>query len=220
MDKEHRDFKNSLKEDELQHVAGSVVHFFNNPDNINKLVNWLIGAAVVALLIWGYMSYKGNIDSNVYKSVMSAKEKIAAKDFETAIMNFKTMLKDYPGSKHTGEIYYLLGQCYETTKNNPEAIKAYGESLKYGLPAELKPAAHMSYIYALEANSEYVKAAEACEAFLKKMPKYYGAGEVLLTEARNLRLAGKVTEAMAKYQEIMVKYPDSTWASTAKPYVQ
>ena len=220
MDKEHKDFKKLLKEDELQHAAGSVLHFFSDSNNINKLVNWLIGAAVVALIVWGYLSYTGNIDSQVYKSVMSGKEKFAAKDYDTAIMNFKTIAKDYPGSKHTGEVYYRLGQSYEKVNNFEEAVKAYKESLRYGLPAEIKPAVYISYIYALEAKGEYLKAAEACAEFLKKMPKYFGAGEVILTEARNLRLAGKSAEALMKYREIMEKYPDSSWAVSAKPYVQ
>jgi TolA-binding protein len=197
-----------------------VINFFNDPANINKSVNWLIGIAVAALVIWGYTSYTGNIDSQVYKSMASAKEKMNGNDTETAILNFKTITRDYPTSTHTGEVYYLLGQCYEKSKNTDEAVKAYSEALKKHLPEELKPAAYISCAYAYEAKGDYVKAASVLDELLKKMPKYYGAGEAMLDEARNLRLAGKDAEARAKYKEITEKFPESSWAVSAKPYAQ
>jgi len=220
MDKDKQAFKDSLKEDELQHAAGSLIHYFNDPANINRAVNWLIGVAVVALLVWGYTSYTGNIDSQVAKSMASAREKMTANDLDTAIMNFKTISKDYPASMHTGEVYYYLGQCYEKNKDYDGAAKAYEEATKKKLPAELVPAAYIAYAYALEAKGENLKAVGVYDTLLRKLPKYYGAGEVMLDQARNLKLAGKDLDAVLKYKEIVEKFPDSSWAITAKPFAR
>ncbi len=220
MDKEKQHFKDSLKEDELKTVLHHTVEFFRDPAKVNKALNWAIGALLVALVVWGYTAYRNNVDTQVYKAIGTAKAKIGAKDIDTAIQNLRTTARDYPSSSMLGAVNFYLGQCYELKGDLESALKAYGDAVASNLPESMLPGAYISYAYALEAKQDYVKAVSVYDQLLNKMPNYYGAGEVLLNQGRNLRLAGKLPEAAAKYKAVVDKYPDSAWAYTAKQFVQ
>ncbi len=220
MDKEKRHFKESLKQDEFKSFIHHVIDFFRDPVKLNKSLNWGIGVLLVALVVWGYTAYKSNVDTQVYKAIGTAKAKMANKDIDTAIQNLKTTARDYPSSSMLGAVNYYLGQCYELKGDLDGGLKAYGEAVNSYLPESMLPGAYMSYAYALEAKQDFVKAVSVYDELLKKMPNYFGAGEVLLNQARNLRLAGKLPEAAAKYKAVVDKYPDSAWAYTAKQFVQ
>ena len=220
MDKEKQHFKESLKEDEFKSFIHHAIDFFRDPVKLNKSLNWAIGVLLVALVVWGYTAYKNNVDTQVYKAIATAKAKLAAKDVDTAIMNLKTTARDYPSSSMLGAVNYYLGQCYELKGDLDGGLKAYGDAVSSYLPESILPAAYMSYAYALEAKQDYVKAVAIYDQLLKRMPDYYGAGEVLINQGRNLRLAGKFPEAAAKYKAVVDKYPDSAWAYTAKQFVQ
>ena len=220
MDRKKYEFKQSLKQDEFKSGIHHVIEYFQDPAKLNKFLNYVIGALLVALVVWGYTAYRNNVDSQVYKSIASAMQKLQAKDYDTAINNFKTIARDYPNSSHVGLVNYRLGQCYELKNDLDMALKAYGEAVNSYLPEEVLPAAYMSYANALETKGDYAKAVETYDRLLKKMPKYFAAGEVMLDQARNLRLENKNDEAAAKYKAVIEKFPDSTWANTAKQYAQ
>ena len=220
MDKEQRHFKESLKQDEFKSLIQHVIDFFRDPGKLNVSLNWGIGVLLVALVAWGYTAYKSNVDTQVIKAIGTAKIKMANKDIDTAIQNLKTTARDYPSSSMLGGVNFYLGQCLEMKGDVDGALKAYGDAVSSRLPESIMPAVYISYAYALEEIQNFVKAASVYEELLKKMPNYFGAGEAMLNQARNLRLAGKLPEAAAKYKAVADKYPDSAWAYSAKQFIQ
>ena len=177
MDKEKKHFKESLKQDEFKSFIHHAIDFFRDPVKLNKSLNWGIGVLLVALVVWGYTAYKRNVDAQVDKAVNAARS-MMSKDVGTAIQNLNITARDYPSSSLLGVVNYYLGQCYEQKGDLESCLKAYQSAVNSYLPESILPAAYMSYAYALESKQDFIKAVSVYDEFLKKMPDYFGAGEV------------------------------------------
>ncbi len=99
-------------------------------------------------------------------------------------------------------------------KNSEEAIKAL-EAYVNALPKNSKDLGWMPLAGAYEQASQFDKAAATYESIAQNKDSTF-APSALMGKARNLRLAGKIDEAVKTYQDFLDRYPASTEIATVR----
>ena len=205
-----------MQKDDLVGFTQKAIGYFKNPEGVKKVTNWATWAAIGVLVIFGYMTYSNNINSGVAKQLIAHEQRYYNGEIDLAITNFKTLIKDYPGSKYIGEAYFYLGQSYYKNKNYDEAAANLEMAVKKGMPDILRPSCYNALAYAYEEKGDLEKASATYATIVKKEKNYYAKDEVLVNWARVLNQMNKPAEAKTKYQELVDKFPTSVWYSKAK----
>ena len=219
MSKEKVKFKKSMHQDELVSFAARVVAYFKDPANTKKWLDILFYVVIAVVALFMFRNCQVNKENSVKSKLGPAEYKFMSGDYEAVIPLLNDINKDYPNTKYSGQALYYLGEANYKLGKYEDAAKALEAAKSKSLPALMRPLIYISLGYSYEGLKDLPKAAAAFDDAAKKFSDYYGRDELLINAARCYRLAGKAEEAKARYEEVLSKYPTSTWVDTAKQYL-
>lgn len=139
----------------------------------------------------------------------------AEKNLKQAILLYREVAKEYPGTSVAAQSLYRLGLALEEDKNLPEATDAYQKLVtKYGDNDPLLGLAYQRLAYAYLQQGEPAKAEEAFEAVLA-VPGADNKDHALFELGKLEQAQSRPEGALARFQELMDRHPYSPLASEA-----
>lgn len=157
-----------------------------------------------------------------------AKGYYEAKDYKTAINEFKKLIKYYPDALEAPEALYYTGLCLEEMDKLYEAYQSYQKIIdKYPFSQRTSDVLQREYIVAQKlldykmtfAGIDFTAENTAIEIFRKIIEnspygKYAAASQYKI--GLTLKAKAYFTEAIEEFQKVLDNYPDSEWAEPAK----
>ncbi|HQP91915.1 MAG TPA: outer membrane protein assembly factor BamD, partial [Candidatus Omnitrophota bacterium] len=157
-----------------------------------------------------------------------AKGYYEAKDYKTAINEFRKLVKYYPDAVEAPEAQYYLGLSLEELDKYYEAYQAYQKIIdKYPFSQRTNDVLQREYIVAQKlldykmnfAGIDFTAENVAIEIFRKIISnapygKYAAASQYKI--GLTLKQKGYFTEATDEFQKVLDSYPESEWAEPAR----
>lgn len=157
-----------------------------------------------------------------------AKSYYEAKDYITALNEFKKLVKHYGDAVEAPEAQYYMGLCLEELGKHHEAYQAYQKIIdKYPFSARTGDVLQREYIVAQRlldykkrvAGIDFTAENTAIDIFKKIIEnapygKYAAASQYKI--GLTLKAKGYFTEATEEFQKVLDVYPESEWAQPAK----
>jgi len=157
-----------------------------------------------------------------------AKTYYDAKDYETAMQEFKKLIKHYPDAIEAPEAQFYLGLCLEDLDKYYEAYQAYQKVVaKYPFSTRTQDVLEREYIVAqklVDYRTSFVginmtgenAAVEIFRQIIENAPygKYAAASQYKIGLVNKAR--GFFQDATKEFQKVVDNYPESEWAEPAK----
>ncbi|MBI5873127.1 MAG: outer membrane protein assembly factor BamD [Candidatus Omnitrophica bacterium] len=157
-----------------------------------------------------------------------AKSYYDAKDYTTALNEFKKLVKYYSDALEAPEAQYYMGLCLEELGKHYEAYLAYQKIIdKYPFSQRTGDVLQREYIVAQKlldfkkrvAGIDFTAENTAIDIFRKIIEnapygKYAAASQYKI--GLTLKAKGYFTEANDEFQKVLDSYPESEWAEPAK----
>ncbi|HAJ57283.1 MAG TPA: hypothetical protein DCL35_05885 [Candidatus Omnitrophica bacterium] len=151
-----------------------------------------------------------------------------AKDYKTALAEFKKLVKHYPDAVEAPEAQYYMGLCLEEQGKYYEAYQAYQKIIdKYPFSQRTADVLQREYIVAQKlldykkriAGIDFTAENTAIDIFRKIIEnapygKYAAASQYKI--GLTLKAKRYFTEATEEFQKVLDTYPESEWAEPAK----
>ena len=157
-----------------------------------------------------------------------AKSYYEAKDYTTALNEFRKLVKYYHDAVEAPEAQYYMGLCLEETEKYYEAYQAYQKIIeKYPFSMRTDDVLQKEYIVAqklLDYKKKVVgidftgenAAIDIFRKIIENAPygKYAAASQYKI--GLTMKGKGYFREATEEFQKVLDNYPDSEWAEPAK----
>jgi len=128
----------------------------------------------------------------------------------------KTIQDNFPKTDAAGYSMLFEGDLFFRQGNYKDAIQAYAKLKTRNAPKAALPFAAIATAKALEAEGNYPEAIVSNRDFIDRYPEHYLAPQAHSQLARCLEISGNMAEAKAAYEKIILLFPDTTWAQTAR----
>lgn len=152
-----------------------------------------------------------NVESAAFLIGVSLYER---QKYDEAILEFQNFEKKYLTSKQLPNVLYRLALSFDKKKDVPHANAIYARIVKSFSTEEVAPASQFSIGQNLTLNPKsYLEAIATFEEFVKLFPTHSHAPIASYSKAQLWSRLNKSDEAIAAYQELIEKYPDSDPAS-------
>lgn len=139
----------------------------------------------------------------------------AQKNLKQAILLYRQVAKDHPGTAAAAQSLFRLGLALEEDKNLPEAIEAYQKLVStYGDNDPLLGLAYQRLAYAYLKQGERGKAEEALTAVLA-VPGANNKDHALFELGKIEEEQSRPEGALARFQELIDRHPYSPLANEA-----
>lgn len=139
----------------------------------------------------------------------------AQKNLKQAILLYRQVAKEYPGTSAAAQSLFRLGLALEEDKNLPEAIEAYQKLVTtYGGNDPLLGLAYQRLAYAYLQQGERGKAEEALTAILA-VPGANNKDHALFELGKLEEAQSRPEGALARFQELIDRHPYSPLANEA-----
>ncbi len=139
----------------------------------------------------------------------------AQKNLKKAILLYREVAKNYPGTPAAPQALFRLGLALEEDKNLPEAIETYHKLVaKYGDHDALLGLAYQRLAYAYLQQGERGKAEEALTAVLT-VPGANNKDHALFELGKLEQAQSRPEGALARFQELIDRHPYSPLANEA-----
>lgn len=139
----------------------------------------------------------------------------AQKNLKKAILLYREVAKDYPGTSAAAQSLFRLGLALEEDKNVPEAIEAYQKLVtRHGDNDALLGLAYQRLAYAYLDQGDGAKADEALTAVLA-VPGAINKDHALFELGKLEEAQSRPEGALARFQELIDRHPYSPLANEA-----
>lgn len=139
----------------------------------------------------------------------------AEKNLKKAILLYREVAKEYPGTSAAAQSLFRLGLALEEDKNLGEAIETYQKLVtKYGDNGPLLGLAYQRLAYAYLQQGENGKAEEALTAVLA-VPGANNKDHALFELGKLEQAQSRPEGALARFQELIDQHPYSPLANEA-----
>ena len=139
----------------------------------------------------------------------------AQKNLKKAILLYREVAKDYPGTPAAAQSLFRLGLALEEDKNVPEAIETYQKLVrKHGDNDPLLGLAYQRLAYAYLDQGDGAKAEEALTAVLA-VPGAINKDHTLFELGKLEEAQSRPEGALARFQELLDRHPYSPLANEA-----
>jgi outer membrane protein assembly factor BamD len=157
-----------------------------------------------------------------------AKSYYEAKDYATALKEFKKLVKYYPDAVEAPEAQYYYGLCLEETGKYYDAYQAYQKVIsKYPFSTRTEDVLQQEYTVAqklIDYRASFVginmtgenAAIEVFRKIIENAPYGKFAAVSQYKIGLTLKAKGYFDEATKEFQKVVDAYPDSEWADPAK----
>jgi outer membrane protein assembly factor BamD len=162
------------------------------------------------------------------EQLIFAKSYFDAKDYATALNEFKKLIKYYPDAVEAPEAQYYYGLCLEEMGKYYDAYQAYQKIInKYPFSTRTEDVLQQEYIVAqklIDYRTSFVginmtgenAAIEVYRKIIENAPYGKLAASSQYKIGLTLKAKGYFDEATKEFQKVVDSYPDSEWAEPAK----
>lgn len=171
----------------------------------------LCGAAIFS--VWFFFHYSERRDL-AWGDLFRAQQNGYTGNFAEAAKLLDGVEANYRNTSAFGFAKLTRGDLLFRQGKFKEAAEAYADTEKTA--KDLRPFALYNRGKALEAALDLAGAQAQYKDFLAKYPDHYLAPEAQYSLARASELAGSPVEARTAYEKIVLLYPDTAWAASAK----
>ncbi len=185
------------------------------------LVVVILAAGIVGGVVWydterAHTAMRLHVEANKHFATRPPdKPEQAEKNLKKAILLYREVAKDYPGTSAAAQSLFRLGLALEEDKNVPEAIESYQKLVtRYGDNDPLLGLAYQRLAYAYLGQGERVKAEEALTAVLA-VPGANNKDHALFELGKLEQAQSRPEGALARFQELIDRHPYSPLANEA-----
>lgn len=218
MSRERREFKKSLKEDELKTWLAQAIEFMINLwKNYDRFIK--IGAAALVILIIAIIIMIGNKNKmNGEASVVMAEahRQFQTGNYERSTEILDSVIKKYSGSSYIGEALYYKGNCLYYLGRYDDAVESYKKALRKSLHSYVRAHVLEGIAYAYAQKNDYVSAEGEYKKLLYKPLYQYLKADAMLGIAKCQEAQNKTDEAIRTYEDVVNTFPNSNFANIAK----
>lgn len=188
-----------------------------------RLTRALFAAALLITASAGWVRAQDPATSGSYNGeaaalLQQARDLDGAGNTSGAIAIYRTLVKRYPVSPSAPEAQFRVGELYDSSGNTKRAFDAYQKLIEsYPQSREFDRAinAQLGVADGLMEKRRYERAAEMYESILKSAPYTKFAPAVQFKIGQALENQSEWSKAVAAYQRVIDRYPDSSYASDA-----
>lgn len=169
-----------------------------------------IGGAVVlvvALAVWFTVTAGRRKEAYAAAALEQARDAAAGGNLGVAVQGFTKVQSSYSGTPAAYEAALGIAQAHLLNQQNELAVTGLGDFLKTNPPPEYAASGNALLGTAYENLGKFAEAEAAYRKSAGLAAMDYLKAATLLDAGRAARLAGKLDDAKAIYQEIVTKYP-------------
>lgn len=180
---------------------------FLTPQRIRIL--GIAGAAVlvVALVIWFVITSGRRKEAFATTALEQARDAAAQNNFGVAVQGFNRVVSGFSGTPAAYEATLGIAQTHLVAGQNELAVTSLGDFLKTNPPPQYAATANQLLGTAYENLAKFAEAQAAYRKSADLAQMDYLKAAALLDAGRAARLAKKLDEAKALYNEIITTYP-------------
>jgi tetratricopeptide (TPR) repeat protein len=165
----------------------------------------LTGLVIAAVIIGSVMLYQN-------KARKSREQAFTQLSVAGSAAQLNEIVRQFPSSKAAELAAFMGARAQYDAGNYAEAAQSYDDFLKNHPKHFLSPAAKLGRIHCQEAVGQVDEALSAFRQFAKDNPSETALVTVArLGEARCLRQLGKLQDAVAIYETLLLQLPKSEW---------
>jgi TolA-binding protein len=185
-------------------------------ENVKQVGAIAAGLVVVGLAVFLYRTSEARESRQASQKFQEIIQTYGSGNFQLAANDFREFLSKYKGTRYGSEATLYLANSYLQAGDARSAVKTLEEARGQTDDPNVAYAAGTLLGSAYESTGDAAKAAEAYRQAGQKARHDFERAEALMNAAR-VHTAGKdVEKAVAAYQEVVKKYPDSEAAAEAK----
>ncbi|HRE39738.1 MAG TPA: tetratricopeptide repeat protein [Ignavibacteria bacterium] len=157
------------------------------------------------------------IISEAYQDL--ALDELSKRNYSEAVKYFENSIKFTKDNDKKAEREYILAKIFTIVDPSKSSL-AYERVVKLSSDFDLSFYSNLNLAKSLILNKQYIRAEEVLENLNSKYrdyPEYKQLAELEL--ANNLKAQNKSNEALLKYYEVILKYPNSKASSDAYYYI-
>ncbi|NLL14768.1 MAG: tetratricopeptide repeat protein [Fibrobacter sp.] len=138
-------------------------------------------------------------------------------DFDSAILNLKRYLSDFPQGIWTEEACITLAELYQLQKNYPNASELYQKFIsQYPKSIRLESVLYsLARIYSRDMQ-DCNKALNIYSQIESQFPKSNFAEDALFWKAECLFQLKRISQSVSAYKQYLTRYPDGKWVTEAQ----
>lgn len=187
--------KKYVKDHKKRVIAGTVI---------------LVAAAVFG---YGYSAHVNKVRENSWAAYYNAQ--LAVMSDPAAVSQLDGVALQYPGTQAAQYAQLLKGDILYAGENYAQAADVY-EPLLNASNETLRTVATLSLADARQATKDYDGAIKLMTQFIQENPKSFALPQAYFTLALSQELAGKKTEAVETYKQILADYTKTYFGAVAK----
>lgn len=187
--------KKYVKDHKKRVIAGAVI---------------LVAAAVFG---YGYSAHVNKVRENSWAAYYNAQ--LAVMSDPAAVSQLDGVALQYPGTQAAQYAQLLKGDILYAGENYAQAADVY-EPLLNASNETLRTVATLSLADARQATKDYDGAIKLMTQFIQENPKSFALPQAYFTLALSQELAGKKTEAVETYKQILADYTKTYFGAIAK----
>jgi tetratricopeptide (TPR) repeat protein len=214
--------KTVFKDTEVKDITTQILDFIEERKRQLILIALIIGISIISYIV--FMFYTSSLSREAYSLERDAYNYYYGINLPegiklTAEERWNKALELYKKSievKVTPTALFYLGNCYYRLGDYNNAIKQYGIFIdKFKDEKEMLPLVYQKLASAYFKNNQPDKAIKTLES-LANFEKGIFKDTALILEARYYRATGNSEKALAKYKELVKKFPNSPWSAEAQ----
>ena len=176
----------------------------------------IVGAVILvaaAVFGYGYSAHVNKVRENSWAAYYNAQ--LAVMSDPAAISQLDGVALQYPGTQAAQYAQLLKGDILYAGENYAQAADVY-EPLLNASNETLRTVATLSLADARQATKDYDGAIKLMTKFIQDNPKSFALPQAYFTLALSQELAGKKTEAVETYKQILADYTKTYFGAIAK----
>ncbi len=207
--------RKQLHHDPLMEKVTAVTDFAQEH---SKRIGYVVGGlAVLAIIIYSYVTYRDNQNTESINKLVPAEQVFFAGDYKESIRRLESYCAEWEGTDGGGIGTYYLATSYFNTDQFDFAKQYYEAYVDHYSDHEHFTASSIAGIAASwEGLNNYEEAISQYERVISKYPDFYMTPDYMLSLARCYKMIQKQDEAKKVYEQITKKYPETNYARDAK----
>ena len=212
--------KHEMKENELVEYFYIIRDFFKkNWEKISVsllIVGVLIFVAVIAALTTNKMNNSAAAEFSQGLYYYQNTQADAPDRYAQAKAIFKGIIDKYPRSSSKSEAEFYLASSHFGLGEYDDATKIFEKTSKIFGGKQLGMYSLQGLGKCYESKGNLEEALKFYQEAIKKYPKNFYVGNLMLDVGRCQNKLGKTSEAVQTYEKILSAYPETTWARESK----
>jgi TolA-binding protein len=149
-------------------------------------------------------------------ALLIAYEYIANNDVTNGIRTIDDIIFKFPNTAASYQARLIKADIFIKMHMYNDALTVLKKVLKNGRPTIVRPLASYRIVYAYDSKKDYFSAIAASRRFIKEYSDHFLVKDVYMNLAENYLDVGFKNDAIKTFNELIVKFPDSSESKKAK----